>query len=141
MIEIGRGVASWPRAERISDRYGLVGLTATPDGVGWVPLPADLPLGRRGRLIATVLETRRSPHIGDLFRGIVPSTPSVGDVIVLGTGDLFQCRDSDGECVGLNPSDGRKSDWLDPHALYRIHEQTVLLAFEPAEPPDGSSDG
>ena len=29
------------------------------------------------------------------------------------------------------PDDGRDYDWLDPKALYRCHEQTVRLTFDP----------
>jgi hypothetical protein len=40
------------------------------------------------------------------------------------------------EAVGLAPEDvdDRDTDWLDPRALYRAHEQTVRLVFEDAPP-------
>jgi hypothetical protein len=143
---IGRGGVSWPSAERRSDRYGLVGLlgvfpidvdsalwqgvepgTSYPTGE-YLPLPLSVArlAGRRGTLVATVVETRASGHCGDLFRGIYPSTPTVGERITLGTGTLFV----DDGCVGVRPDDGRESDWLDPRALYRAHAQTVVLTFE-----------
>jgi hypothetical protein len=33
--------------------------------------------------------------------------------------------------IGVQPQDGREMDWMDPHALYRAHDQTVELSFEP----------
>jgi hypothetical protein len=46
--------------------------------------------------------------------------------VVLGEGTLF--FDEDG--VGLSPDDGRDTLWLNMHALYRVHNQTVTLFFE-----------
>lgn len=135
-LVIGEGILTWNRGERISDRYGTIYLMAgggnslvgedevhrpvlrTPDGE---PL---------GHLVAEVVATRESTHIGDLFRGIFPSTPTVGDLISLGTGRLFREEYS----VGLRPEEARDSDWLDPCALYRCHEQTVKLWFVAEEP-------
>lgn len=124
---LGEGLLSWPSHERVSDRYGAVTLTAV-DG-NRTPLGAEVE-GQHGTLVAEVLETRESMHVGDFFRGFSPSTPSVGDRIVLGTGTVFL---GDYGSVGLSPDDGRDADWLDPHALYRAHDQTVRLLFEPAE--------
>lgn len=134
---IGTGRLTWPRAERVGDRYGLVGLLLDGDSWserdGWVQLDLSA-VGQRGSLQATVLETRESNHIGDLFRGFFPSTPDVGEVITLGTGTLFcepWSRHEPNFGVGLQPDDGRRSDWLNPEALYRAHEQTVRLDFVP----------
>ena len=142
MIVVGQGVLTWPSVERISDRYGTVGLMAegsnswTAGDPGWVDVHRALPEGRRGRLQALVLTTRKSNHIGDFFRSLYPSTPEVGDVIVLGDGTVFHgwARDAhgDGALVGLVPDDSRDTDWLDPAQLYRAHEQTVELQFIPA---------
>ena len=123
----GVGRFSWPAAERRSDRYGLVGLLAGDDGTSeWMGLVTAGLVGKAGRLFAVVLETQESRHIGDMFRGIYPATPAVGDEIVLGEGVLFV----DTERVGLEPSDGRESDWLNPHQLYRAIDQKVELLFE-----------
>jgi hypothetical protein len=42
-----------------------------------------------GHLVAVVLETRPSPHIGDLARAVDPAMPTVGQENTLGTGTLF----------------------------------------------------
>ncbi len=133
-VVLGEGVLTWPRYERVGDRYGVVNLMTapvenlndfsfTPD---YVTLGGDPFAGSDGKLVATVLETRQSGHIGDIFRGFYPETPEVGEVIELGEGKLFF---DDDETVGLEPNDGREADWLDPLALYRCHEQTVRLEF------------
>jgi hypothetical protein len=128
---IGTGLLSWHRAERVSDRYGSVNLYDGEDFDHEAPLDLT-PVGQVGTLVAHVLDIRDSAHIGDLFRGFGPSTPEVGDVITLGAGRLFVDNDSDGTSVGLEPLDGRDSDWLDPTQLYRVHSQTVRLDFLPA---------
>jgi hypothetical protein len=91
-------------------------------------------LGQRGRLVAEVLATRPSTHPGDLFHGWHPTTPEVGERIQLGVGTLF--FEELWEVAGLRPDDGRETFWLDPPALYRAHEQTVRLVFEPGAWPD-----
>lgn len=133
--ELGRGQLTWFRDERISDRYGAVYLDSGDPDAPSADLAPEPPNGTPGRLVALVLETRHSEHIGDMFRGLRPSTPARGDVIVLGAGALFrEDEEEDGHTchkVGLEPRDGRKTDWLDPQALYRLHEQTVRLFFAP----------
>lgn len=141
---LGEGVLSWPRAERITDRYGVVYLGIW-DGrsrheLGGVATQGSVHLeesvaGQRGSLVATVLEARKSGHIGDLFYGVFPTTPEAGERITLGAGTLFfKGLEEDGETyhmVGLRPDDGREYHWLDIRALYRCHEQTVRLEFVP----------
>lgn len=64
--------------------------------------------------------------------------PTVGDQITLGTGTLFVAASPDGITeIGLTPDDARAHDWLDPHALYRCHSQTVRLEFRP-DPDNGT---
>jgi hypothetical protein len=139
---IGEGVLTWDASERISDRYGAVFLMNDGDSLhepsGYVLIPDDVPVGMPGWLVAEVVATRQSTHVGDVFRGLRPQTPEVGERIVLGRGRLFrQTVDRDSphpviEAVGLAPEDvdDRDTDWLDPRALYRAHEQTVRLTFE-----------
>jgi hypothetical protein len=117
-ILIGQGVLNWSSRERISDRYGYV----TLDGYDKFNINRS---GSEGELICEILETRQSNHVGDLFHGIFPSTPKVGEEISLGKGLLSFNADA----VGLKPKDGRTKWWLDPKALYRVHCQTVRLWF------------
>jgi hypothetical protein len=143
-IELGVGVLTWARGERVSDRYGSVFLM--PEGQDSLTLRDNqtfTPLSRpsaittsdgRGRLIAEILETRESTHIGDLFRGLSPTTPEVGDRLTLGEGVLFFDTEDWGDQVGLLPDDDREIDWLDPRVLYQVHEQTVRLLFEQGGP-------
>lgn len=138
---IGEGRLTWNGVERRSDRYGSIYLIEEGHD-STTPEPSRSLIdqekvaefkGRRGSLVATVTEARDSTHIGDLFRGIYPSRPEVGEVIELGTGILFadELEYAPGICVGLKPDDGRDSDWLDPRKLYRAHEQSVKLYFRP----------
>lgn len=139
-IILGRGVLNWPRGERVGDRYGLVTLSPTSGGYNDLPdkpagsytaLDATIQAGKRGRIVAVVLKTRQSHHIGDMFRGIYPSTPKVGEEIELGTGTLFY-ENPYGDAVigvGVKPDKPRNSDWMDPRKLYRCHDQTVELRF------------
>lgn len=131
---VGTGILNWNRGERITDRYGYVHLTQEPmDPHAMEGDTASFLLARfagTGRLVARICATRQSPHIGDWARGLFPSTPTVGDEIVLGHGTLDYAEQG----VGLLPADGRDTDWLDPTALYRCHEQTVTLLFVPGPP-------
>lgn len=139
IIALGVGVLTWNRSERVSDRYGAVyliedGQNSFSDG----PSPSLVRgegvkrcAGLKGRLVAHVMQTRDSTHIGDLFRGLSPRTPEVGADIQLGDGEFFaEPLEDGGLAIGVKPADGRKSDWLDPRALYDAHEQTVELSFE-----------
>lgn len=127
-IELGTGTLNWHAGERRSDRYGYVHLNDHIDGEPQ-PLKGIGTTPRHGQLVALVRATRPSRHIGDLIRGIYPLTPMIGVAIVLGIGTLHYA--GDGLSVGLLPDDGRDHDWLNPHALYQAHEQTVTLLFVP----------
>lgn len=120
---IGTGILNWPRCERASDRYGSINLNEPGDIL--VKLPQDL-AGRYGELVAEIKETRPSYHIGDFARGLSPSTPDVGWYGSLGIGKVFY---GEYETIGLEPLDGRDSDWLNPEILYQLHNQTVTLYF------------
>ncbi|SFQ19173.1 3'-phosphoadenosine 5'-phosphosulfate sulfotransferase (PAPS reductase)/FAD synthetase [Amycolatopsis rubida] len=128
-IDLGQGRLWWPRFERQSDRYGTVFLLTGPDAEDYVSFD-NAPVGQPGRLVAIVVETRHSGHCGDIARSLAPVTPSVGEEITLGAGTLFTDADDDfgvRTAIGLVPDDGRDTDWLDPRALYRCHNQTVRL--------------
>jgi len=144
---IGHGILGWHRYERQTDRYGSVHLhlgldvfDGSPSAADYVKFPDCLD-GQRGRLFAVVTESRKSTHCGDTARGLAPSQPREGDVVDLGFGTVFLDTCVDGRfpkqeeipvsTIGLLPDDGRKHDWLNPHSLCRLHEQTVELHFQP----------
>lgn len=146
--KLGHGVFGWCTTERRSNRYGSIHLASNP--YGGEPL-ADLKINRRAlkqlsgkrvRLFCRVVETRRSGHIGDVFLGIVPTTPRVDDEVTLGVGRLATSAGYDGlPDIALEPEDGRMEFWIDPRLLYRLHDQTVdvfaALTDEPCHPaPD-----
>jgi hypothetical protein len=91
-ILIGTGNFTWDAVERRSDRYGSVRLTNGNDD-GRTDVLFDSALdnleGHKGELYAEVLVPVKSPHMGDLARGIKCSTPDKGEIVVLGTGSLF----------------------------------------------------
>jgi hypothetical protein len=130
---VGRGRLTWPRMERVGDRYGCVMLLDDRDE----PDPLDGTLeDRYGKLIARVTSRGVSQHIGDLFRGLAPprsidEAPALDSEHVLGEGVVFYEVVDGCWCIGLEPEDGRGSDWLDPRVLYLLHEQQVELRFEP----------
>jgi hypothetical protein len=135
-VVLGTGVLSWPRDERQTDRYGAIILAADwesyeQDKTTYVRFDESL-AGQHGRLQAVVIEARKSPHIGDLARGIFPQTPMVGEEISLGSGTLFFEACDDDRAVGVRPDDGRRHDWMDPVLLYRAIHQTVELRFIPS---------
>jgi hypothetical protein len=128
---LGEGILNWHRFERQTDRYGYIHLDdpQSRDDRSII-LPMAL-AGKRGKLSAEVLEARPSGHIGDFARGLAPSTPTVGEMILLGEGTLDFFDNDYGQQVGLLPDDQREEDWLDSAALYRVHNQMVRLTFTP----------
>lgn len=125
-IFLGKGILGWERTERVSDRYGTVKLFTTTEQNEAVPFDVQLS-GRRGALVVEVVKTRESNHIGDLFHGIMPVTPKLGEVFVLGRGTIF----FEGIfTVGVKPRGNRATLWLDIKKLYKSHFQTVNLYFE-----------
>ena len=137
-ILIGTGSLSWDGYERRSDRYGTIGVYSVDSLGKKITEGANLFLpalkkweGKKGQLRAEVVETRKSTHIGDLFHGFFPTTPTKGEIILLGEGTLFLETSIHFMAVGLKPDDGRDIFWLNPEALYRAHEQTVNLFFIP----------
>lgn len=138
-ILIGYGALSWPRYERVSDRYGYISLFDSDSEDRVISAGAHLDIkkitelvNQTGRLVAKVIEARKSTHIGDLFRGFSPTKPKKEEEIELGTGKLSHLVQDGIDTVGLKPEDGREEDWLNPERLYRAHEQTVNLYFIPA---------
>lgn len=147
-MHIGTGIISWDGAERRSDRYGVIALVdATYDDTVSCEVLIDLNnlanlKGRRVRLKARVLESRKSGHLGDMTHKIYPTQPDVGEEVDLGVG-VLQTRPAEFAAVqiALEPGDGREKFWIDPHKLYRLHDQTVALSADETDedfspPPD-----
>lgn len=134
---IGTGIVNWEKRERVSDRYGSIYLSDAEDCLTSSIKVNDKIHGKYGKLITIVKETRKSDHIGDFARGFFPSTPNIGDEIELGRGVLFfeesSGRDYTIMTVGIKPFVDRRSDWLNPESLYKVHEQTVELIFDEFE--------
>lgn len=142
MTLIARGILGWDAPERRENRYGALNIAATPYDVGPVAEvffdreAVSRLVGSKVRLTAVVRETRTSGHCGDRSLGIKPSTPEVGEILVLGVGALAMGKNHEGEpTVILMPGDGRAELWIDPRLLYRLHDQTVELHVEPTDEP------
>ncbi|MEU1761262.1 hypothetical protein [Micromonospora sp. NPDC005652] len=130
---IGRGRVATHSGERHTDRYGLLYLvddSASSDRPHLVDLDLGEYAGRLGALYAEVV----GPGLdvgGD-------EKASVGDVVRLGDGELFTesaGRNSgvDVMGVGVQPTNGRETNWMDPMALYRVRHRPVRLFFTPAD--------
>lgn len=137
MKKLASGVFGWSREERCTNRYGKFEFRTEPyDGGVVADVSYDVDamealVGNKVRLVARVTATRKSGHCGDLYLGIKPSTPKLGEEIELGVGTLLIEAGDDTDCrIGLKPSDGREEFWIDPRILYRLHDQTVELLAE-----------
>lgn len=130
---LGTGVLSWHPDERRIDRYGTVHLNSTPDDTAFTPVLFDAaPVGTHGQLVAVIVATRPSFHLGDHARGLGSQPATVGAEITLGAGTLFVQESEFGHAeIGVRPDDGRDDAWLDPAALYRCHGQVVRLELRP----------
>lgn len=144
-IKLGCGIFMWNAAERRTQQYGYFFLCDKPYNESIIvdveynsQAMVDL-RGDKVKLTAVVLETRASGHAGDLYIDILPTTPSVGEEIVLGVGRFdinYNPFPPPTYEMCLFPSDGRSTYWLDPKVLYRLHDQTVELYAETTEEPD-----
>lgn len=148
-VHLATGVLAWDKSERVGDRYGAVFVNDSPtefpdESRDAVDVEVDHEAiaewaGKHGTLVAEVVEGRESAHIGDLFHGLQQDEiPATGETHELGTGRLFVERGDWAppadyeEPVGIDPEDGSDVHWLDVDALYRLHDSTVRLLFEPA---------
>lgn len=139
---IGKGILTWDGKERRTDRYGSIVLDNTNyDGNVNVEPSLDMNTvadldGKKVKLTAVIVESRESGHIGDMFHGIFPSMPDVGERIEIGVGILGSesvVFGAEGTALTLEPNDGRPTWWIDPHVLYRLHDQTIELYAEETE--------
>ncbi|MBF9135261.1 hypothetical protein I0C86_41155 [Plantactinospora sp. S1510] len=131
---IGEGVLASHSGERHTDRYGLAYLKVENRGDS-APVEVNVGehAGRLGTLYAEVVE----PSESDGPRRFGPEAARVGEVVALGTGELFteaafRDKDNDVPGVGVKPTDGRECWWMDSMALYRVRHQRVRLFFVPA---------
>lgn len=138
VVILGTGALNWHADERRTDRYGTVHLNHNPSVVYHDDAAPDrerfdtAPVGVHGRLVAVIVDTRPTSHIGDLARGVAPQPAPGGAEITLGAGSLFVEASRYGNTeIGVCPDDGRDHAWLDPVALYRCHDQIVRLELRP----------
>jgi hypothetical protein len=134
---IASGIFHWYKEERTEDRYGRFYVTHSTDRVqGRVAFDETRMralVGKRVRILCEVVEARKSGHVGDLYHKIFPTTPNKGEVVDLGVG-IFNVVEGPPEGspqFSLEPTDGRKVFWMDPHKLYRLHDQTVRVFVHP----------
>jgi hypothetical protein len=128
-ILLGRGALTWSRYEQETERYGTVHFDKRrgPIAIGGV-LPAN---GVIGTLVAEVTATRKSKYLADLSHKAWSSTPTVGQLIRLGRGRFFSSLDkSKRRFFGVEPLDGRHTLWMDIHALFKVHDQDVILYLD-----------
>lgn len=138
MNQIGYGILTWDRGERVTARYGAIflGRKDYKEAVSCAAMVDTDNLrvleGKRVRLKAVVVEARNSGHCGDFFLNIMPSKPEVGEEVEIGVGvlGLDPCSESPGPAMSLQPEDGREHLWIDPRKLYRLHDQTIRLYIE-----------
>jgi hypothetical protein len=152
---VAKGIFTWDGVERREGRYGAFVVSSedyaeTATHAVFHDKKALLALeDKRVRIRCKAIATRKSGHVGDLFRNIKPETPDVGEVIDLGVGTLQIEIGFDGSpAIALKPADGRDEHWYDPWKLYRLHDQTVEVyieetqdAFSPAPVIDVEEEG
>lgn len=145
MPTIGHGIISWDGYERRSRRYGSLYLDSkNVDENTSAEVSIDLDAlaalkGQRVCITCTIVADRESGHAGDCALGISPVRPQRGDIIEVGVGilDLAPCPwSAGGMAIMLRPTDGRTELWIDPRALYKLHDQTVEVDIEQTDRPD-----
>jgi len=134
---IATGIFMWDSSERRSDRYGRFYCGSETYSAKDKVLPtfeseaAKALMGKRVRITVEVVAARESGHIGDIFHGISPMKPEKGDIIDLGVGTFDVGRNyNDDPDIGLCPNDGRGNWWINPHQLFKLHDQTVKVFVE-----------
>lgn len=139
---VATGIFSWSSTERQTDRYGsFVVLDTTYDGKVHVEptfdrARVDALVGKRVRITVQVTATRKSGHAGDQVAKIEPVTPDLGEIVDLGVGILgVDTNEWGAQEISLKPSPRRTRWWLDPHKLYRLHDQTVAVTVAETTDP------
>lgn len=119
---IGNGELGWITEERRFGRYGTVLLEPNI-----LRVTANKLEGKRGKLVAVPVKLQEPVHIGDLFLGIVPTKPELGEYLVLGEGTFFIFESLGYTNVGVRPDNYNQIPWLDCNALYKAVDQVVDL--------------
>ncbi len=136
---VGFGIFMWNGDERRSNRYGGFFMSDSTFNDGATVKPRLSPelkalVGKKVKVSCQVVEARESGHIGDLFLGVFPTIPDVGENVELGVAILDYDASSDpakySDTIFMVPSDDRGELWIDPRKLYRLHDQTVNLFIE-----------
>lgn len=132
-VRLGKGLLTWPPAERELGRFGTVSLRQ-PETHVYHQFDADL-VGQIVRLAFTVTAVRTAALRPDPRLGIAPEAPRAGEEIDLGVGALFvlELPGLGPVAVGVVPTEQRLRPvhWLDPAALYKAQNQYGMLTAHP----------
>jgi len=136
---VGLGIFGWWPEERHVHRYGSFFLSdkTSDEAVSTQSHLEDLSslVGKRVKIQCRVIEARESVHIGDRYLDIYPTTPVAGEVIELGVATLGLETEYSETSIIMEPGDERSYFWIDPHKLYRLHNQTVEISIEETDEP------
>jgi hypothetical protein len=122
--EIGCGRLVIPAPERHSGRWGRVGLT---NWHGAMISLGTLPTGTAAALYATPLARPA--------RAVESPSAETGPRVLLGAGAVIDdtCQHAHGEAylVGIQPVDGRDTDWMNAAVLQQLASRWVRLELRP----------
>lgn len=126
MIVLGSGILRCHSYERSSSRYGSVHL-------GVNHFFDDAPVGTKGILSVRILDVLCPMPDFNVRHGV--AQVNVGDVLVLGEGELFtETMGRPGELygqVGVKPDPPQEDNWMDRNELLRAENQRVEILFIP----------
>ncbi|MCH7229994.1 hypothetical protein L0U85_03840 [Glycomyces sp. L485] len=132
-VPLGKGLLTWPPAERELGRFGTVSLRK-PETHLYRQFDADL-VGQTVRLAFTVTAVRVAALQPDPRLGVAPQPPRAGEEVDLGIGVMFvlDLPRRGPVAVGVLPTEQRLRpvDWLDPAALYKAQNQYGQLTAHP----------
>jgi hypothetical protein len=139
---LATGIFMWFGPERQTDRYGaFYAADSSYDGIKpGVPVVTHDDaikslLLQRVRVVAKVIENRRSGHAGDDFHKLKPKPAKVGQEVEVGIGFLHANHKEGITFIELHPEDGRKTFWCNPRRFFELHDQTVEIYAEPTAAP------
>jgi len=139
---IATGIFMWYGYERQSDRYGAFYASPTSFEGETPKVPVvthtdviESLLTRRVRIVAKVVERRKSGHVGDDFHKLKPKPAKVGAEVEVGIGLLHTHGEDGFTFIELRPEDGRSVFWCDPRRFFELHDQTVEIYAEESTAP------